>query len=67
MGEASEIVTLIFAATMAAALGFEIKRRQKKLRAIYDVLDAGTRQVTAELEDMIQKGELKPFKGETWE
>ena len=65
MGEASEAVTVFFAAVMVAAIGYEIKRRQKRLHAIYDVLDKDTKHITANLEDMILKGELSPYTEES--
>ena len=66
MSEATEAVTLFFAALMVAAVGYEVRRRQKKLRALYDVLDADTKHIAAELEDMIRQGTLKPYTEETW-
>ena len=66
MSEATEAVTLFFAALMVAAVGYEVKRRQKKLRALYDVLDSETKHIAAELEAMIREGSLKPYAGETW-
>jgi predicted HTH domain antitoxin len=66
MGNVSEAVTVFFAAVMVAAVGYEVRRRQKKLRAIYDVLDTETKHVTAELETMIQQGTLKPYTEESW-
>ena len=66
MSEATEAVTLFFAALMVAAVGYEVKRRQKKLRSLYDVLDSETKHIAAELEAMIHEGTLKPYTGETW-
>jgi hypothetical protein len=66
MGNVSEAVTVIFAAVMVAAVGYEVNRRQRKLRAIYDVLDVETKHIAAELEGMIRQGALKPYTEETW-
>jgi hypothetical protein len=66
MGNVSEAVTVIFAAVMVAAVGYEVRRRQRKLRALYDVLDADTKHIAAGLEDMIRQGALKPYTEETW-
>jgi hypothetical protein len=66
MGNVSEAVTVIFAAVMVAAVGYEVNRRQRKLRALYDVLDVETKHIAAELEDMIRQGTLKPYTEETW-
>ena len=66
MGNVSEAVTVFFAAVMVAAVGYEVRRRQRRLSAIYDVLDVDTRHIAAELEDMIRQGTLKPYTEETW-
>jgi hypothetical protein len=66
MGNISEAVTVIFAAVMVAAVGYEVNRRQRKLRAVYDVLDVETKHIAAELEDMIRQGALKPYTEEGW-
>ena len=65
MSEVSEALTVFFAAILVAAAGYEVKRRQRKLRAIYDVLDTETKHIAAELEDMIRHGTLKPYEEET--
>lgn len=66
MGNASEAITLFLGAVMIAAIGYEINRRQKNLREIYDVLDHETKHVAHQLEDMIQQGKLKPYTEESW-
>jgi len=66
MGQVSEAVTLFFAAVLITTLGIEINRRKKKLREVYDVLDAETKHIAAELEHMIEHGKLKPYTGDTW-
>jgi len=66
MGNASEAMTLFFGAVMVAALGYEINRRRKKLREIYDVLDKNTKHVAHQLEDMVKEGKLKPYVEESW-
>lgn len=66
MSEATEAITLFFAAVMVAAVGYEIKRRQKNLRAIYNVLDSESKQITADLEKLVDAGILKPYSEETW-
>jgi hypothetical protein len=66
MGNVSEAVTVFFAAVLVAALGYEVRRRQQKLRAVYDVLDVETKHIAAGLEDMIRQGALKPYTEETW-
>ena len=66
MSEVSEAVTLVFFSFLMVAAGYEIKRRQQKLRAVYDVLDVETKHIAASLEQMVQQGELRPYSGETW-
>ena len=66
MSEVSEALTLFFAAILVAGAGYEIKRRQQKLRAVYDVLDTDTKHIAAELEQMIQQGALRPYTEDTW-
>jgi hypothetical protein len=67
MDKISEAVTVLFGAVVIAAMGFEINRRRKLLREVYDVLDSETKHVAATLEDMVSQGTLKPYLGATWE
>ncbi|WP_045226575.1 hypothetical protein [Methyloterricola oryzae] len=67
MDKVSEIVTTLFGAVVIAAMGFEINRRRKHLREVYDVLDSDTKHVAATLEEMVSQGALRPYLGETWE
>jgi hypothetical protein len=46
-------------------LVYEIDRRQRKLREVFDVLDAEDAAITARLEDMVASGELQPYTGAT--
>ena len=66
MTEVSEALTVFFAAILVAAAGYEVKRRQQKLRAIYDVLDTDTKHIAAELEQMVQQGALRPYTEDSW-
>jgi hypothetical protein len=61
-----EALTMFFAAVVITATGYEINRRRKELREIYDVLDSETRHVAAQLEGMIERGQLKPYTEESW-
>ncbi len=65
MDKVSEVVGVLFAAAMVAAVGFEISRRRKKLREVYDVLDSETKHIAVELEQMVRSGALKPFTGDS--
>lgn len=66
MSEVSEAVTLLFMSFLMAAAAHEIKRRQRKLRALYDVLDTETKHIAAELEQMVAQGALKPYTEDSW-
>jgi hypothetical protein len=61
-----EMLSLALAAVVVTATGYEINRRRKELREIYDVLDSRTKHVAAQLEDMIEQGHLQPYTGENW-
>ena len=62
MERISDAIGLFFAATMIAAVGFEINRRRQKLREVYDVLDHETRHIAIQLEQMVDSEILKPNK-----
>ena len=66
MEKVSEVVGVLFAAVMVAAVGFEISRRRKKLREVYDVLDSETKHIALELEQMVRSGALQPFTEDSW-
>lgn len=66
MGQVSEAVTLFFAAILVGALGFEINRRRKRLREVYDVLDKQTQHIAVELEKMVEEGQITPYMEDSW-
>jgi len=51
------------AAGVAAAvyMGFELSRRQRKLRALFNVLDGADATLTRELSDLVDSGALRPY------
>ena len=57
----TNIITGLTGALLITWVGFEISRRRKKLRELYDVLDHDDRALTRRLEDLVKAGELKPF------
>ncbi|HYP37970.1 MAG TPA: hypothetical protein VEQ62_16680 [Stellaceae bacterium] len=61
----SDYLTIFMSALAVGYMVYEIDRRQRKLREIFDVLDAEDAAVTARLEDMVASGELQPYKGAT--
>ena len=65
MERVSEAVGIFFAAVMFAAVGFEIARRRKRLREVYDVLDSETKQLAIQLEQMVKDAVLTPYTDDT--
>ena len=61
----SDYLTIFMSALAVGYMVYEIDRRQRKLREIFDVLDAEDAAVTARLEDMVASGELRPYTGAT--
>jgi hypothetical protein len=61
----SDYFTMFMSALAVGYMIYEIDRRQRKLREIFDVLDAEDAAVTARLEDMVASGELQPYAGAT--
>ena len=42
-------------------LGFEVSRRQRRLRALFNVLDGADATLTRELSDLVDSGALRPY------
>lgn len=61
MNALSEALTSVFGIVLIAAIGYEIRRRRKKLRELYNVLDEEDRQMVADLDRLLLAGELKPY------
>ena len=57
----TEVISLVLGALALGYLVYEIDRRQRKLHEIWDVLDGEDAIITDFLEDMVEKGELRPF------
>ena len=50
------------AAVVAVAyMGFELSRRQRRLRALFNVLDGAEATLTRELSDLVDSGALLPY------
>jgi hypothetical protein len=60
-----EVVSLVLGALALGYLVYEIDRRQRKLHDIWDVLDGEDAIITDTLEDMVERGELRPYAGAT--
>lgn len=63
MNTISEALTTLFGFALIGAMAYEIKRRRKILREVYNVLDAEDKHVVADLDDMVRSGALHPFVG----
>jgi hypothetical protein len=61
----SDYLTIFMSALAVGYFVYEIDRRQRKLREVFDVLDAEDAAITARLEDMVASGELQPYTGAT--
>ena len=58
-----DILTMVMGALAVGYVVYEIERRRRKLHDIWDVLDEEDAILTAELEEMVERGELQPFAG----
>ena len=61
----SDYLTIFMSVLAVGYFVYEIDRRQRKLREVFDVLDAEDAEITARLEDMVASGELQPYAGAT--
>jgi hypothetical protein len=61
MNQISEVLTTVFGVVLIGAIAFEIRRRRKHLRDLYNVLDAEDKDVVVELDQMVATGALQPF------
>jgi hypothetical protein len=59
----SDYVAILMSALALGYLVYEIDRRRRKLHDVFDVLDEEDALLTAELEEMVERGELQPFAG----
>lgn len=62
MEQVSQTITLVFGFTLAFAVGFEINRKRRQLRELYDVLDADDHATIAVLDDLVASGALQPWR-----
>lgn len=61
MNQVSEAITSVFGLVLIAAIGYELRRRRKRLRELYNVLDHEDLAVVADLEALLKKGALKSY------
>jgi hypothetical protein len=55
------ILPFLLGTVILAYFGMEITRQRNKLRAIFNVVDRKESAIAAILEQMVEKGELKPY------
>jgi len=58
----TEVVTAVAAGGVLVYLGFEIKRRQKKLRDLFYVLGPDSTLMADHLEEMARRGLIRPYR-----
>lgn len=61
MNQISEAITSVFGLVLIAAIGYELRRRRKRLRELYNVLDHEDLAVVSDLDELLQKGVLKSY------
>jgi hypothetical protein len=58
---ATEIITAAAAASVLIYLGYEINRRQKKLRDLFSVLGPDSAVMAEHLEELARRGVIRPY------
>jgi hypothetical protein len=58
---ATEIITTAAAAAVLVYLGFEINRRQRKLRELFFVLGPDSAVMAEHLEELARRGVIRPY------
>jgi hypothetical protein len=61
MNPVAEVLSTVFGIVLVGAIAFEIRQRRRRLRELYNVLDAEDRQVVADLDQMVANGILQPY------
>jgi hypothetical protein len=61
MNPVSEVLSTVFGIVLVGAIAYEIRHRRKRLRELYNVLDAEDKQVVADLDQLVASGLLKPY------
>jgi len=61
-GSFTEVVTAAAAAAVLLYLGFEINRRQKKLRDLFFVLGPDSTIMADHLEELVRRGVIRPYR-----
>jgi hypothetical protein len=56
-----EAISVVLGALALAYLVYEIDRRKRKLRDLFHVLDGGEADISADLLNIVESGELQPY------
>jgi hypothetical protein len=59
-----EAISVVLGALALAYLVYEIDRRKRKLRDLFHVLDADEADISADLLNMVESGEVQPYSRE---
>jgi len=62
-GSVTEVVAAAAAAGVLIYLGYEINRRQKKLRDLFYVLGPDSAVMAEHLEELARRGVIRPYQG----
>jgi hypothetical protein len=59
----ADVLALLMSALAVGYCVYEIERRRRKLRDVWDILDKEDALLTEMLEEMVARGELQPYTG----
>lgn len=61
MEQVNSVITTAFGLLLMASVAYEIRRRRRNLRALYNMLDDEDKAIVAELDQMLSSGQLQRF------
>ena len=59
--QVSTALTALAGLFIVTWVGFEVARRRHKLKELFDVLDKGDRNLTLQLEKLVQENKIRPL------
>ena len=59
--QVSNALTALAGLFIVTWVGFEVSRRRHKLRELFDILDKGDRNLTLQLEKLVQENKIRPL------
>ncbi len=59
--QVTNALTAIAGLFIVTWVGFEVSRQRHKLRELFDVLDKGDRNLTLQLEKLVQEDKIRPL------